>query len=94
MGKKRRLGKFEAEGQSEKIVIFGMVIESLPFVLMGVIGFLGFLLCIYDIKDDGMFLKIIFKNLDVEFLGSYVGGAITFLAIMFFIFRKPEISAK
>lgn len=94
MGKKRRLRKFEAEGQSEKVVICGMVIELLPFILMGVIGILGFILCICDIKDDGMFLKIIFKNLDVEFLGSYIGGAIIILVVMFFVFRKPEIGVK
>lgn len=94
MKKERKLGKLITEGQSEKIVRIGMFVELFPFIVMSIAFVLGAVLCFCDIKDDGMFLQIIWKGLSIQYLGTYIGVAVIVLSIIFFIVRKPDMTIK
>lgn len=87
--------QFVSEGQPPAINEKGLELEKISIIikytLLGIFALLGVILCIFDIRDDGLILK--FLGL-FNYSGTLVGVIIT-VACMYWIYKsKPSVFLK
>ena len=78
--KKKKKSRFISEGQSPEVNTLGIKNEYnnnlLTKIILLVFALLGFILCVLDIRDDGMLLKLSekVKNLFLFYLNLMIAG--------------------
>lgn len=93
--KKKKLSKFTSEGESSSINRQGIKNEYsndlFTKITLSVFGILGFILCLLDVRDDGMLLKLSIGETEFNYAGSLIGAAITIICIIAIVLQKPEV---
>lgn len=59
--------------------------------LLFVVVILGIVLCVLDIRDEGMMVKLSFGGNQVLYSCSILGGIIVLVAIVGLIFTNPKV---
>lgn len=94
-GPKVKQTQFTSEGQPQPVNEKGIAMERENMrtknILLGIFAFAGIILCLYDVRDDGMTMEFVglFK-----YSGSLVGLLVTVLCVMGICKNDPQVSIK
>ena len=96
--KKKKKSRFISEGQSPEVNTLGIKNEYnnnlFTKIILLVFALLGFTLCVLDIRDDGMLLKLSFGETEFNYAGSLIGVAVIIISIIIMLFHKPQVHLK
>lgn len=96
--KKKKKSRFISEGQSPEVNTLGIKNEYnnnlLTKIILLVFALLGFILCVLDIRDDGMLLKLSFGETEFNYAGSLIGVVVMIISMIVMLFHKPGVHLK
>lgn len=97
--KKKKKSRFVSEGQPPEINSSGIEHEYkynlYTKIILLICVLLGIILCVCDIRDDGMLLKLsIGGDTEFKYVGSLAGLAIVVISILVMLLHTPQVHLK
>lgn len=96
--KKKKKSVFISEGQPPEVNELGIKSEYnnnlFTKIILLVFALLGFTLCVLDIRDDGMLLKLSFGETEFNYAGSLIGVVVMIISMIVMLFHKPGVHLK
>ena len=92
--KKKKKSVFISEGQPPEVNELGIKSEYnnnlFTKIILLVFALLGFTLCVLDIRDDGMLLKLSFGETEFNYAGSLIGVVVMIISMIVMLFQKVK----
>ena len=96
--KKKKKSVFISEGQPPEVNELGIKSEYnnnlFTKIILLVFALLGFTLCVLDIRDDGMLLKLSFGETEFNYAGSLIGVVVMIISMIVMLFHNRSSSEK